>query len=98
MRVKKFLSKIFSGRTLVLLLLFVEVLGFILLFTFVGEYFAEIRAATSILSIILVPFIFNSKSNSAYKIAWLCLIAVLPSFGSICYILFANKKYTKRDK
>lgn len=98
MRVKKFLSKIFSGRSLVLFLLFVEVLGFILLFTFVGEYFAEIRAATSILSIILVPFIFNSKSNSAYKIAWLCLIAVFPSFGSICYILFANKKYTKRDK
>lgn len=95
---KKFLTKVFSGRTLAIFVLFIEVAAIALIFAYLGEWFAEIKAVASILAVIVALFIFNSKVSTSYKLFWLVLIVVLPIFGSVAYILFSNKKFTKREK
>ena len=95
---KRKLGKIFNSRTLVFLFLFIEILLFVFICVYFLEYLAEIRSIISLISIIVAFFVFNSRCNTSYKIAWLTLIVVLPVFGSLCYILFANKKFTKKEK
>ncbi|MFA5283768.1 MAG: cardiolipin synthase [Bacilli bacterium] len=47
--------------------------------------------------LIVLTIIVNSKSNNAYKIAWLVVVGIFGMLGSIFYIMFANKKFTKRQ-
>ena len=95
---RKFLTKIFSARTLAIILLFLEIAIIALLVVYLQEWLAEIKAIMSILAIIVALFIFNNKSSTSYKLFWLIMIIILPVFGSVAYILFANKKFTKHEK
>ena len=95
---KKFFSKIFSSRTLVIAILLLELIGIVLLYIFAQEYILDIKSILSIFAIIFALVVFYSKRNSSYKVAWLLLIAVFPIFGSICFLLFSDKKLTKREK
>ena len=94
----KFFNKLFSVRTLVILILLIEITLFVLAAIYFNEFFAEIKSAFTFLSLFVALFIFSSKCNSSYKIAWLLFIIVFPAFGTVCYILFANKKFTYREK
>ena len=95
---KRKIGQILSSRNLVFIVLLLEILTIILLVSFAQEYFIDIRFALSGLSILVGILIFNSKCNSSYKITWLLLVVVLPVFGSLCYLLFANKKFTPHEK
>ena len=95
---KKALSQIFNSRVLVVLILFIELLVFIFAAVFFIEYLAEIRTLLTIIAVIVALFVFNSRCNSSYKISWLCFLVIAPILGSFCYILFANKKFTKSEK
>lgn len=94
----KFLNKIFNSRTIAVFFLFIELLVFITVLVFFDEYFAEVKSVFSIIGVIVAFFIFNSKMNSSYKITWLVILVIVPIFGSLCYIMFANKKFTRRQK
>lgn len=94
---KKFLSKIFSVRVLIVLFLAIEILAFFFLYFLISDYIAEIKAYLTILGIITAFFVFHSKMNSSYKIAWLLVLVIVPVFGTVCYVLFANKKFTKHE-
>lgn len=95
---KKFLKKIFNIRVLVILFLFIELLALILFAIFFADYVAEFRAILTLVAVIVAIFIFNSRCNSSYKITWLCFLILAPIFGSFCYIMFANKKFTPKEK
>lgn len=98
---KKFFSKLFSIRTVSILLLLLEILAVVFLVFYFWDFwqwFAEFRILVNIFSIVVAIFAFNSRTNASYKIEWLLVIIVFPVFGSFCYILFANKKYSKRER
>lgn len=95
---KKFLEKIFNIRILVIFFLFLELLALIVFGIFFIDYLAELRTILTIVAVVVAIFIFNSRCNSSYKITWLCFLIVAPIFGSFCYIAFANKKFTPREK
>ena len=50
-----------------------------------------------IISIIVGIVIVNSKSSPSYKITWLFFMLILPIPVAIFYLLFANKKFSKRE-
>ena len=54
--------------------------------------------AFEIFGIITMFYVVSSKGNVAYKLTWLVFIGALPSLGVIAYILFGNKKFTKRQQ
>ncbi len=71
----------------------------------VGDTFAAIidqslsymlSAAQVILTIVVSIYIVNSKVATSYKITWLFVVGVLAFFGTILYLLFANKSTNKR--
>ncbi len=94
---KKFLNKIFSPQFIAILLILLQLVILILFFAFIDTSLWIIQLGFDIIAIPTAFHIFNSKMNSSYKIAWMFFIIISPVFGTAFYILFANKKFTKRE-
>ena len=71
------------------------VLQALLLFGFIWKldnYFVYFYAGSVLLSLLITLGIINSKSNPAYKIAWLIPILLFPVFGGLIYPLFGSDR------
>ena len=71
------------------------VLQALLLFGFIWKldnYFVYFYAGSVLLSLLITLGIINSKSNPAYKIAWLFPILLFPVFGGLVYLLFGSDR------
>ncbi|MBO4682551.1 MAG: cardiolipin synthase [Bacilli bacterium] len=84
------------------LILFVEVAilvtGIILLRYFTnGSYIWIYWIVRAFAWLMLIPIV-NSRMDPAYKIIWLAIMVVLPVLGATLYLLFANKKFSKKEK
>ncbi len=53
--------------------------------------------AIEVLSIILMIYIMNRNGNVAYKLVWVFFVGAVPFVGFFCYLLFGNKKISKRQ-
>jgi cardiolipin synthase len=100
---KKFFKLIFGRILWIFLIILIEVAAIVLLFLFLEGIIGTIFPIISwililILELAVMIVIVNSPSNDSYKIAWLVVLIVLPILGAFFYILFANKKFTKRQK
>lgn len=95
---KKFFTRLFSPKTLTILFLFIEIVVLILFIIFLDEYLwiSQLFFGIAIIPICLI--IVNSKCDNSYKISWLFFLAMAPIFGIVFYLLFANKKFTKKEK
>jgi cardiolipin synthase A/B len=62
-----------------------------------GYAFAFI-VAIWLFSAVLELMILFSQSEVDYRLAWMFVVAVLPLFGGVFYLFFANKKITRRQK
>ena len=81
------------------LILFIEVVAIVVLAILLANYVnTTIYFIISGVAILVLIPIVNSKMDPSYKITWLVLMVILPVFGALLYILFANKKFTKREK
>ena len=71
------------------------VLQALLLFGFIWKldnYFVYFYAGSVLLSLLITLGIINSKSNPAYKIAWLIPILLFPAFWGLVYLLFGSDR------
>ncbi|HOC06414.1 MAG TPA: phospholipase D-like domain-containing protein, partial [Bacillota bacterium] len=94
----KAIRLIFSQRVLVSILILLQLS---LLFFFVTtsvKYFDTIEVILSVISLLVVFFIFNKKSKPAYKLSWVFLILAFPVFGGLFYLLFTFQSTTKKVK
>lgn len=94
---KKFLHRLFSPTFLAILLILLQLALLVLIFAYLDTYFWTIQLFFELMAIPVAFAIFNSKMNSSYKIAWMFFVIVSPLFGVLFYLLFANKKFTKRE-
>lgn len=62
----------------------------------VTEEFVYLYAAFSVVSIIAAVYIFSTKDNPSYKLAWIVPVLLVPVFGGLFYLLFGLKKTTKK--
>lgn len=62
------------------------------------DYFAYFYAASTIISLVVILFILNNKSNPVYKIAWIIPILLFPIFGGLFYIFLGTNKLSKRTR
>ncbi len=63
----------------------------------IGSWLGNIRLFLTSASIIVAICIFNTRNNTSYRMTWLLFVFVFPIFGSFCWILFANKKFTRKE-
>ncbi|MGZ9584036.1 cardiolipin synthase [Paenibacillus marinisediminis] len=61
-----------------------------------SSYFVYFYFAFVVISLMVVLWIVNNKSNPAYKLAWIIPILLFPVFGGLFYLMFGNKKISKR--
>ncbi len=95
---KKLLKLLFHRCVVVAIGLLLQV--FVIVATILGfnEYFMEFYWVCIAFSILAVLWIIGSKSNPAYKIAWIIPILVFPIFGGLFYLLFGGSHLGKRTK
>ena len=89
---KKILRFIIQRVVITALLIVLQAL---LLFGFIWKldnYFVYFYAGSVLLSLLITLGIINSKSNPAYKIAWLIPILLFPVFGGLVYLLFGSDR------
>ena len=95
---KKQISKNFPPILLTGIIFLLEIVAVIVgFFYFQFSFGLWATFALHILSIIFGIIIVNCKSNSSYKISWLVFVIAIPLLGIVCFLFFANKKFTKRE-
>ncbi len=70
-------------------------IGFIIRF---NRYFATFYGFSVLLSVLVVLWIISSRSNPAYKMAWIIPIMIFPIFGGLFYLFFGGNRIGKRTK
>jgi len=80
------------------LLLLLQVFALVTIISRFNSYFVYFYSICTFLSIVALLYILNSKSDPAYKIAWIIPILIFPIFGGLFYLLFGRNKLSKRQK
>ena len=97
MRIINKLLNFISKRVFVVgLIILVQLLWGISMLTKLTEYSSLLNMALAFLSLLAVLYIINKDDNPAYKLAWIIPILVFPLFGGFLYLLFGDKRPTKR--
>lgn len=94
--INKFLNFISRRVVVVGLIILVQLVWGITLLTKLTEYSAELNILLAVLSLLTVLYIINKDDNPAYKLAWIIPILSFPLFGGILYLMFGDKRPTKR--
>lgn len=80
------------------LLLLLQIFALVMIIWRFSSYFIYFYIICSLLSIVALLYILNSKTDPAYKIAWVIPILIFPIFGGLFYLLFGRNKLSKRKK
>lgn len=80
------------------LLLLLQIFALVTIIWRFSNYFIYFYIICTFLSIIALLYILNSKTDPAYKIAWVIPILLFPIFGGLFYLLFGRNKLSKRKK
>ncbi len=95
---KKLLHILFSRVVIVGVSILIQAFAYFGVLWYFGNYFVYFYAICLILSIAVVIYIVNGKSNPAYKIAWIIPIMVFPIFGGLFYLMFGSTKNGRHSK
>jgi len=93
------LVKLITNRAVIIMLLILIQLGvlFSIVFKF-QEYFVYFYTFYLIVSSSVIIKIINSRSNPAYKIAWIIPVMLIPIFGTVIYLIFGRVRFSKKEK
>ena len=95
---KNFLRMITQRAVLVSLAILIQLIALLLVFFQFSEYFVYFYAVCEALSVLVVLYIINGKSNPGYKIAWIVPILIVPVFGWLFYLMFGGNRTSKRTR
>ncbi len=89
--------KVFTSRVVVVgLALLVQLAWYLLFLQRLASYSIFINGFFRILSVIILLYLIRKDENSAYKIAWIILIMLIPLLGGVLYVMMGNKKPAKK--
>lgn len=94
--IKKILKMATSRVVITAFFILLQLGWFLLLFLKLAQYATWINTGMIILSIIIETYIINKSGNPSYKILWILFIGALPVLGSIMYLLFGDKRPSRR--
>lgn len=89
---------LFSRVVLVAVSILVQIFALMIIIWRFSSYFVLFDTICTFLSVVAVIYIYNGKSNPAYKIAWIIPILIFPIFGGLFYLLFGVSGLSKRMK
>lgn len=92
---KGLLRCIFGRMGLIMVLLIVKVLYLLSVFLWFEDYLPQVFSGHTIIAVVMVIWLLNSKLDPTAKITWLVLIIPLPIFGSLLF-LFTKSELGQR--
>ncbi|HOK49945.1 MAG TPA: cardiolipin synthase [Sedimentibacter sp.] len=95
---EKFISFLVSRATLVSLALLAQIVTLALMVWRFSSYFFIFDIIFMVISVLVVLYILNRKSDPTYKIAWVIPIMLFPVFGGLFYLMFGGAKLSNRTK
>ncbi len=98
MKIKKISQFIFRRVVIVALLLILQVATMVVFQLRFSSYSSWFYFASVLASLLAVFAILTSRSNPAYKIAWIVLIMAFPIFGGSFYLLFGTSRLSRHTK
>lgn len=93
---RRLLKLLTSKALIVAVLIVLQLVALSLSIYYLASFYAFVSTLLTILSIIISIYVINRPGNSSYKIAWIILIMLFPLFGGIFYLLFGNKKMSRK--
>lgn len=94
---KKLLQLLFHRVVIIGVLILLQLMVLLVMILKFNEYFVYFYAVCIVISIGAVLYILNSKSNPAYKIAWIIPILIVPLFGGLLYLVFGGNHLSSRE-
>ena len=95
---EKFISFLVSRATLVSLALLAQIVTLALMVWRFSSYFFIFDIIFMVISVLVVLYILNRKSDPTYKIAWIIPITFFPVLGGLFYLMFGGAKLSNRTK
>lgn len=77
---------LFSRLAITILLLLIQLFFLISVFLWLGRYGTYIMSGMTVLSLVIMIYIVNSKENPSYKLAWIIPIILFPILGTFFYL------------
>lgn len=77
---------IFSRTGLVVLLLLIQFVFLLSIFSWFAELMPHVYGGTVLFSVVMALYLLNSRIDPSSKLTWLIVMAVLPIFGSLFYL------------
>ncbi len=83
----KSLKRVIFGRTMVVVLgLGLQLYFLFSALVFFSDNLVFFTAASSVLSLVVIIYMINEKTNPYFKLAWVVPIMLIPIFGTVMYI------------
>ncbi len=93
----KRLSGLILGRMPVTLFIIAfEICWLIAFGLWLSNYAAWVNTAFTLVSLVIVCYLILKDENQSYKLTWIIVISFLPLFGGMMYIMFGNKRPSRR--
>lgn len=86
---KGIMALIFSRFFVIVLMIIIELVTVLIPLTYLGDRFPVFAVAMVILTIVMLVYLFNSKMDSAAKLTWMFIIAIVPVGGAL-FLLFTE--------
>lgn len=94
----KILKLLFSKATIILFSIVLQVVSFFILLYSVNLTFKLAQIITYVLGIVIFLIIINKDTKPDNKLPWISIVLIVPLFGIIIYLLFANIKISKKHQ
>lgn len=97
----KFLKKLFSKTFVVAFIILLQLAGIgaaiIVAISFGANYFTLIQLVFDVLAFFVLLIVINRNDAPEFKAPWIIIVLLLPIFGCLMYIFFANYKTRKKE-
>lgn len=93
---KHFAGLVLGRMPVTLLLIAVQILWLVAFGIWLSRYAAWINTAFTLASVAIVAYLILKDENQSYKLTWIIVVAFLPLFGGAMYLLFGNKRPSRR--
>ena len=88
---------LFSRYAISAIMIVLEVALMVYLFLSASKSIYVVIAISLMVSLVAFVSVINRDTNPEYKISWLAIILILPPFGAIIYILFYQRRMSRRE-
>ncbi len=93
---KRFAGLILGRMTITMFIIATEIFWLIAFGLWLNNYAAWINTFFALLSLVIVAYLILKDENQSYKLTWIVVVSFLPFFGGMMYLMFGNKRPSRR--